>query len=68
MGIKSTSRITRYDACDQIEKQLSRLGDWRSFMASMSNQQLGELLEKLKDAADEIDGGINFDSFEVTND
>lgn len=59
MGIKSTTTLHRSDA---LERVIEFLG------LDLSNEVLGDLLDKLHDAKCEAEGRVSFDNFLVVDD
>lgn len=64
MGIKSTKTLKRSDA---IEMYLGLLDELYG-VKGPTNQELGDLLDRLHDLKCERDGTVSFDNFTVVDD
>ena len=66
MGIKSTTDIKRSDALEMYRELHSKL--YGPNGAHLTNHELGNLLEEMKDLLAERENSTNFDNFHVTDD
>jgi len=66
MGIKSTTELKRSDALEMYRELHSKL--YGANGAHLTNHELGNLLEEMKDLLAERENSTNFDNFIVIDD
>ncbi len=64
MGIKSTTTLKRSDALEMYLELLHELYG----IKGPSNEELGDLLDRLQDLKCEREGGVSFDNYRVVDD